>query len=75
MRRIFMNNEERIETQQSVNIHFQAPCMLVKKFSRPFSSHSKPSCFPKQKLAFKIFVQRRWVYSVAELISEANVMK
>ena len=62
------------ETQEILKFHFQAPPMLVQKLPGQLSTLFTVTLFPEPKLAFsKNFVQRRWVYSVAEATSLANV--
>ena len=62
--------KKRAETQENMKFHFQAPLMLVQKFPRHLSTLSTIKLVPEQKIRFfKNFVQRRWVYSVAEATS------
>ena len=46
-----MKIEERAETQENVEFHFQAPPMLVQKFPRQLSTLLKTPCFPNKKIA------------------------
>ena len=64
------NIEEITETQEIKKFHFQAPPMLFQNFPRQLPTHSTVTLFPEPKLCFfKTFVQRRWVYLVAEATS------
>ena len=50
--------------------------MLVQKFPRQLSTLSTINLFPEPKICvFKIFVQRRWVYSVIETTSYVKIKK
>ena len=78
-------NEElkrRAETQENVKFHFQAPPMLVQKFPtqqipRYILSSCSTNFLPelRSQLFQKIFVQRRWVYSVVETTSYVKKKK